>query len=171
MFACPPMIACGEMHRKEILPLLPGPILVHRGLLVWTLMQSLIAMSRCRGVRPIQTWYCVAAHLLCRARYGKTYSLCLLLLFAVLLLVLFSETPGLGGCQVRVKKIFLFSFVWQVIGDKINYVLSERGAASALGGWGGVLRVGCLSGVLLVPIFSFLCAFGYACPWGTFGRT
>ena len=68
----------------------------------------------------------------CEAR-GDLF-LCLLLLFTVLLLVLFSETPGPGGCKVRVKKIFLFSFVWQVIGDKINYVLSERGAASALGG-------------------------------------
>ena len=44
--------------------------------------------------------------------------------------------------------------MWQVIGDKINYVLSERGAASALGGQGGVFKVGCLSGVLLVAIFS-----------------
>ena len=44
VFACPPMLACGEMHRKEMLPLLPGPILAHRGLLVWALMQSLIAI-------------------------------------------------------------------------------------------------------------------------------
>ena len=93
----------------------------------------------------------------CEAR-GDLF-LCLLLLFAVRLLVLFSETPGPGGCQVRVKKIFLFSFVWQVIGDKINYVLSERGAASALGGQGGVFKVGCLSGVLLVAIFLFSLCF------------
>ena len=90
VLACPPMLACGEMHREEMLPLLPGPILAHRGLLVWALMQSLIAMSRCRGVRLIQTWRCVAAHLLCRVGHGEICSCACFYFFTVLLLVLFS---------------------------------------------------------------------------------